>query len=329
MSSLKAIRPMVAAKTETDPFRDYSGKPMLIYRRTSLFESTAQTLVNTVNCVGVMGKGIAKAFKEREPEMFAAYRRICDQKLLEPGKLWLWRGANSWTLNFPTKKHWKHPSKIEWIEAGLKKFVDTYQSLGITEISFPLLGCGNGGLDWNDVRPVMERHLQSLPIPVFIHDHTVDIGLPEHMESVAQQLKAELADEVSFELFLSAIHRVVELAGHDLVEIDTKKSISASIVDENVLKIESDNASWNFEREDLWGAWVGLQKGLLTKEKAAWSREGAGTPLLSFLSVLPNVRPVQIQGVNSDPEIALEYRPGERGNVIVPSEKPQLELAWH
>jgi O-acetyl-ADP-ribose deacetylase (regulator of RNase III) len=67
---------------------------MLIYRRTSLLESSAQTLVNTVNCVGVMGKGIARAFKEREPQMFGAYKRICDEKLLEPGKLWLWVQTN-------------------------------------------------------------------------------------------------------------------------------------------------------------------------------------------------------------------------------------------
>ncbi len=302
---------------------------MLIYRRTSLLESTAQTLVNTVNCVGVMGKGIAKDFKEREPEMFAAYKRVCDQKQLAPGKLWLWRGADSWTLNFPTKKHWRNPSKIEWIESGLRKFVDTYQSLGITEISFPRLGCGNGGLDWEEVRPLMERYLQSLTIPVYIHDYTVDIDLPEHMENIARQLKTEISNEASFELFLSAINRVVELTGKGLFEIDTKKSMAASIVEDGVLKLELEQTAWSFEREDLWGAWIGLQKGLLTKDKAGWSREGAGTPLLSFLSVLPHVRPVQIQGVRSEPEVALEYRPGERGNVIVPSPKTQLEMAWH
>ena len=110
---------------------------MRIYRQTSLLESTAQTLVNTVNCVGVMGKGIAKHFKEREPEMFFEYKRICEKKLLAPGKLWLWRGADSLILNFPTKQHWRSPSKLEWIEAGLKKFVSDYQELGIIEISFP------------------------------------------------------------------------------------------------------------------------------------------------------------------------------------------------
>src|SRR5688572_4179635 len=110
---------------------------MLIYRRTSLLESSAQTLVNTVNCVGVMGKGIAKEFKERDPAMFRAYKKICDDHLLEPGKLWLWHGADYWTLNFPTKIHWRNPSRIEWIEAGLRKFVSGYEKLGIRDISFP------------------------------------------------------------------------------------------------------------------------------------------------------------------------------------------------
>src|SRR6185369_4326034 len=130
---------------------------MLIYRRTSILQSSAQTLVNTVNCVGVMGKGLAHAFKEREPSMFAAYKRICDEHRLEPGKLWLWRGSANWGLNFPTKVHWRNPSKLEWIEAGLEKFVAAYEAQGITEVSFPKLGCGNGNLDWEEVRPVMEQ----------------------------------------------------------------------------------------------------------------------------------------------------------------------------
>ena len=130
---------------------------MLTYRRTSILDSTTQTVVNTVNCVGVMGKGIALSYKEREPEMFKAYKDICERKLLQPGKLWLWKSSTPWILNFPTKVHWRRPSKLEWIEAGLAKFVAAYEAQGIREISFPRLGCGNGGLDWADVKPLMER----------------------------------------------------------------------------------------------------------------------------------------------------------------------------
>lgn len=213
---------------------------MLIYRRTSIFESPAQTLVNTVNCVGVMGKGLAQAFRDREPAMFAAYKRICDQKALVPGKLWLWRGRGSWVLNFPTKMHWRNPSKIEWIEQGLAKFVSAYEAQGITEISFPLLGCGNGGLDWSDVRPVMEHYLSQVSIPVYIHDHTVDVGLPEHLEAVAVALRSEKATTTSFDSFMASIGKAVDLSNGKLETLDARSTFAAHMRDDRGLAIETD-----------------------------------------------------------------------------------------
>jgi O-acetyl-ADP-ribose deacetylase (regulator of RNase III) len=323
-----SIRPMVAATPRTRTARDFTGKPMLIYRRTSLLESTAQTIVNTVNCAGVMGKGIAKDFKAREPEMFAAYKRICEDKLLAPGKLWLWRGSTQIVLNFPTKQHWKNPSKLEWIEAGLKKFVSHYQKLGIVEISFPRLGCGNGGLDWKKVRPLMEKYLSRLPIQVYIHDYTVDVGLPEHMEEVAKQLRSENLDPQSFDAFLAAIEKAVTVGADKLVNIESNERLAASVTNDRGLLVETNHAKWNFDAEDLRGAWVSLQRGLLTKDKAAWSQEGAGDTLLSILCVLPQVRPVQIQPITQSPEVALELRPGDRGSDAAPASKSQLDLAW-
>ena len=119
---------------------------MLTYVRTSLFDSPAQTLVNTVNLVGVMGKGVALEFKSRYPDMFKAYRSLCDQHALEIGKLHLWRATDHWILNFPTKTTWKKPSKLDYIEAGLDVFLSSYRGMGISSISFPPLGCGNGNL---------------------------------------------------------------------------------------------------------------------------------------------------------------------------------------
>ena len=110
---------------------------MLEYLSTSLFDSPAQTLVNTVNTVGVMGKGIAAEFKRQYPDMFIRYREFCQNGQLSIGKLYLYRTPNKWILNFPTKEHWRRPSRIEYIEAGLEKFVGTYTKLGITSISFP------------------------------------------------------------------------------------------------------------------------------------------------------------------------------------------------
>ena len=120
---------------------------MITYIDSSVFDSPAQTLVNTVNTVGVMGKGIAKEFKSRYPIMYKEYRRLCDDKQLQVGNLHLWRSDNRWVLNFPTKTTWRRPSELAYVEQGLHKFVNYYMDLGISSISFPPLGCGNGNLE--------------------------------------------------------------------------------------------------------------------------------------------------------------------------------------
>ncbi len=155
---------------------------MLLYVEQDIFQSPAQVIVNTVNIVGVMGKGIAKRYKEIYPDMYKQYRRFCEQKLLDIGKLWLYKTDTKWVLNFPTKKHWRNPSKLEYIELGLQKFVSTYEERGITSISFPQLGSGNGGLDWEkEVKPLMEKYLKELPIDVFIHIRNDKSGVAEHL----------------------------------------------------------------------------------------------------------------------------------------------------
>ncbi len=302
---------------------------MIIYRRTSLLESSAQTLVNTVNCVGVMGKGLAHAFKEREPEMFAAYKRICDQHLLEPGKLWLWKGAASWVLNFPTKQHWRNPSRLEWVEAGLKKFVSAYEAQGITEVSFPQLGCGNGNLDWNDVRPLMEQHLSQVNIPVYIHDYTVNIGLPEYLEPVAKTLRDENAAEPSFETFVHAIRRAVDLAGSGLVDIESQEPFAARMPTDDDLTIETGGASLHYEKDDLRGVWLGLQQGIVTRKEAGWAVREGSRQLLTLLSLLPDVRPIQIQRAGgSAPEVAVELAPSARFLANASQSREQHEFAW-
>src|SRR5688572_26562315 len=99
---------------------------MLTFVRGNLFESPAKVLVNTVNTVGVMGKGIALSFKQIYPEMFQRYVQLCESGQLDIGKLWLYKTPHKWILNFPTKKNWRAPSRLEYLEAGLRKFVATY-----------------------------------------------------------------------------------------------------------------------------------------------------------------------------------------------------------
>jgi O-acetyl-ADP-ribose deacetylase (regulator of RNase III) len=140
---------------------------MITYIEGSLFISTAQTLVNTVNTAGVMGKGLAKAFKTYYPEMFAEYAKRCAEKQFATGQLLLYRTPHKWVLNFPTKRHWRQPSRLADIKAGLETFVRTYAEQGISSVAFPQLGCGNGGLEWEaQVRPLMEQYLCDLPLDV-------------------------------------------------------------------------------------------------------------------------------------------------------------------
>lgn len=155
---------------------------MIEYINGNIFESPAQVIVNTVNTVGVMGKGIALAFKQQYPDMFVAYRKMCEKHLLSIGKLMLWNAPDHMILLFPTKENWRNPSKIEYIEKGLQKFVSTYAEKNITSIAFPKLGCGNGELNWDDVRPIMERYLKPLPIDIYIYLGAYSIGVPEHKE---------------------------------------------------------------------------------------------------------------------------------------------------
>src|ERR1700677_1554729 len=158
---------------------------MLIYLYSSLFDSPAQTLVNTVNTVGVMGKGIAKIFRERYPAMFSEYRKLCDQHQLATGNLHLWKGDDHWVLNFPTKTNWRLPSKMEYIEQGLETFVKNYEKMGIVSASFPPLGCGNGNLKWTDVKPLIERQLSNIKIPIYVHSvHVGEDFIAEHKEAV-------------------------------------------------------------------------------------------------------------------------------------------------
>lgn len=139
----------------------------------NIFNTKAQTIVNTVNCVGVMGKGIALVFKLRYPSMFEQYQKYCKQNLIAVGKLWIYKGepTNPWVLNFPTKTHWKLPSEYEYIEKGLQKFVDTYKEKDITSIAFPLLGANNGGLDKDKIMETMLHYLSKCDIPIEIYQY--------------------------------------------------------------------------------------------------------------------------------------------------------------
>jgi len=141
----------------------------LSFKTGDLFQERAEAIVNTVNCVGVMGKGVALEFKRRWPENFRAYKRLCDRGGLRPGKSFIFENADMFDpcgrrflINFPTKDHWRDGSRMEYIEDGLDDLVLQTRKLGIRSVAMPSLGCGNGGLDWKAVKVILSRKLETI-----------------------------------------------------------------------------------------------------------------------------------------------------------------------
>jgi O-acetyl-ADP-ribose deacetylase (regulator of RNase III) len=136
-----------------------------------IFKSPAQVLTNTVNCVGVMGKGVALEFKNRYPQMFGDYKSKCDEGKVKPGQPYLWEDESTQVLNFPTKRHWRDSSLLQDIEDGLKHLASSYEQMGIQSIAMPALGCGLGGLKWSEVQPLIVKHLGALPdLDVYVYE---------------------------------------------------------------------------------------------------------------------------------------------------------------
>ncbi|MEO1288107.1 MAG: macro domain-containing protein [Chloroflexota bacterium] len=145
---------------------------MITYVHGDLFYSPARVLVNPVNTVGAMGSGTAYDFKRFFPDMYEAYRDLCQRDEFATGQLMLYRTPHKWILNFPIKKHFRAQASLDNIEEGLKKFVRVYAEQHLTSVSFPALGTDEDDLEWTEVKPMMESYLDPLPISVYVHIHT-------------------------------------------------------------------------------------------------------------------------------------------------------------
>jgi len=139
---------------------------MFAFKTGDILSEDAEALVNTVNCVGIMGRGIALQFKNRFPENFKAYEAACKRQAVEPGKMFVFATGQltfpRYIINFPTKRHWRGKSRMEDIDAGLKALANEIRDRNITSIAIPPLGCGLGGLDWATVRPRIEAALRPI-----------------------------------------------------------------------------------------------------------------------------------------------------------------------
>lgn len=154
---------------------------MVTFVKGDIFKSPAQVLTNTVNCVGVMGKGVA-----------------LDQGNVKPGQPYLWEDDSAQVLNFPTKQNWRDNSLLKDIEDGLKHFASSYEQMGIQSIAMPALGCGLGGLKWSEVQPLIVKHLGALPdLDVYVYEPQNvaaikgdDQGLDSHTKAAKEKISA-------------------------------------------------------------------------------------------------------------------------------------------
>lgn len=306
---------------------------MLTYVKGNLFDSPAKVLVNTVNTVGVMGKGIAKTFKEIYPDMFKRYQQLCESKAFGIGNLWLYKSELKWVLNFPTKKDWRHPSRLEYIEAGLEKFSATYSSENITSVAFPQLGCGNGELNWEQVEPLMVRYLRTLPINVYIclYDRDPNARV-EHqdIESMRGWLRSE-PRTLAFEEFWHDVKTRVGEAGCHFNKWNSSEEYSAQIVtydqeglllhfgDRSPLQVFRDYArnvvnkflrAWWFASnraifipaESMTELWRSIRfYGFCYSKTLPEGLEVLGDYLLPILKPLPYMRAVRVSGVPNTP----------------------------
>ncbi|WPR75097.1 macro domain-containing protein [Algoriphagus sp. NG3] len=160
---------------------------MITYLTGNILDSKAEALVNTVNTVGVMGKGIALQFKKAYPNNFKAYNLACKIDEVKVGKLFVTKESNissgeKFIINFPTKKDWRKPSEYEYIESGLQDLINVINTYNINSIAIPPLGAGNGGLEWEKVKTIIAKHLSGIDIEILVY---------EPSSSIKEKLKKE------------------------------------------------------------------------------------------------------------------------------------------
>lgn len=188
----------------------------MIYEiETTVFNTNAQAIVNTVNCVGVMSAGLALEFKLRFPQMYTDYLSRCRRHEIQPGKLSFYQDQYTpLIINFPTKNHWKYPSRLEWIEQGLQDFIQQYPQWGITSVAFPKLGCDRGGLNWVDVSRLIRHYLQNLAdltVYLCLDTETTPQGLEKELVNLLNNYQQEISYQSNCFLSLSLAPQIQQI----------------------------------------------------------------------------------------------------------------------
>lgn len=285
---------------------------MITYVLGDLLQSPARVLVNTVNTVGVMGKGIAKDFKLIYPEMFQQYQKLCEKKMFNIGQLWLYKTPHKWILNFPTKENWRQPSKLEYIEAGLRKFTQTYADKNITSIAFPALGCGNGELNWEtQVRPLMEKYLQNIPADVYIYLYSETNKYIEHRN--IEDIKEWLRSEPQSLPFSEVWEDIVQLLSRKNTFYDLEHSEPISVVVEGrFIHIYGKALDFKLEYDEMLDLWQHIRSlGFFMNSSLPGIPEEYIGYLIAILQELPYLNPVVISSdydnLRKDNSYGLQY----------------------
>lgn len=191
---------------------------MIEDKKGNIFTTDCDYIVNTVNCVGVMGVGIAYEFRLRYPEMYEQYKILCEKNEIFPGKLWIYKSEKQKNvLNFPTKLDWKYPTKEEYLEMGLEKFVDTYAEKKIKSIAFPLLGGAHGKLTPEKSLSIMQKYLKNLEdikIQIWHFDPKAEDDLYDKFKDVFNTIdEREISDESG--LRINAVKKIKDALLHE------------------------------------------------------------------------------------------------------------------
>lgn len=219
------------------PYKEING---------NLFSSGAEALVNTVNCVGPMGKGVALEFRRRFPEMFEAYKAVCARGELRPGNILPYRKSKPWVLNLAVKDDWKHPSKLIWIEQCLEKFCDWYPKVGLKSAAFPWIGAMNGGIPLAAIKEVTRRYLSELnDIEIEVYSFDPDAPDPLFDKLVRQKHSRSIEEFKS----VSGIRKKQVEGLYELLE-DASVSSLSHVVESGILGKTSLDRLYEYLREN-------------------------------------------------------------------------------
>ena len=179
---------------------------MITYKTGNLLEASTEALVNTVNTIGVMGKGIALQFKKTFPHNFKVYQQAVKEGRIRTGSVLVVPVSQvngvRFIINFPTKEHWRSPSTLAYIESGLRDLVQVLQDYDIHSVALPPLGCGNGGLSWQDVKPLIEKALADVPTDVLVYEPNEAVKILLAQQVIKKEVKLTPARAMMLHLLL-------------------------------------------------------------------------------------------------------------------------------